>query len=211
MRYFVNYLKNGRGRGLIPMLIFTLLSSGFVGYAIYSYFKFYVQVRGIPLPPTDALLGRFILPVALCFFIILWMAFLFQTFFGFLFAKACRFQFNKGAIWRTSMVFMILFWVFAVGALFTPLGFKLWMVLDFYYKSALESLYPILGVSPYISVPAIVIVMGMVWALVPALLEMIALIFLRNKEWETLLHDKEQEAVQKIAVPKESKKKKKKV
>ena len=68
MRYFVNYLKNGKGRGIIPVLIFTLLSSSFVGYAIYSFLKFYVQMRGAPLPPTSDLMGQFILPVALCFF-----------------------------------------------------------------------------------------------------------------------------------------------
>ena len=202
MRYFVNYLKNGKGRGIIPVLIFTLLSSSFVGYAIYSFLKFYVQMRGAPLPPTSDLMGQFILPVALCFFATLWMSFVFQTFFGFLFTKACRFQFNKGAIWRTSMVFMIVFWVLSVAAMFTPLGFKLWMVLDFYYKSALESLYPLLMISPYISVPTVVIVIGMVWSLVPALLEMIALIFLRNKKGE---------AIKEIVSQKETKKKKKKV
>ncbi len=181
MKRFVNYLKNGTGRGLIPVLIFTLLLSGFVGYALFAFLKFYISATGQQLPPTSALMLQFLLPVALCFFITLWASFGFQNLWAYLFKKACRFQLNKGTVARVSMTTMILFWVLAIASVFTNFGVKLWIVLDYFSKSVLAMLGRIVLTTPWLLVPAVIITFAIIWSIIPALLGMIALIFVREK------------------------------
>lgn len=90
MKRFINYLKNGSNRGLIAMLVFTLVVSGLVlwSVSVLSGFPFY--------NPAILLMGG-------TYLVVLWLFYLLLVGLTALITKIARIRLNKGAVWRMAM------------------------------------------------------------------------------------------------------------
>ena len=107
MQKLITYLKQGKGRGLLAMLIFSILIALLLFGGLYSNLKSLPIV--FPGLITEANLPWIYLTVILTGIVSNWLVYLLTVGISALLSLAFHLKLSKGALWRFASVSMILF------------------------------------------------------------------------------------------------------